>query len=110
MSGSSPKGRLVGLVVVAVAASLAFRYAPVPPPQREPEHEEGKGGKSPATISFADSIRVEPVPGPSAIASFDSERVWSTRDDWEPAIAADPTTSDIYQMTTRYDGPKPCNG
>ena len=111
MSGS-PKGRLVGLVLVAVAVSLAARYATAPKPTGESAraHEEGKGRKVPATVSFADSIRVDAVPEPSAIAAFDSERVWSTFDDWEPAIAADPTTSDIYQMTTRYDGPKPCNG
>jgi hypothetical protein len=32
-----------------------------------------------------------------------------TFDDWEPAIAADPTSAYVYILTTRY-GPKPCSG
>jgi hypothetical protein len=34
--------------------------------------------------------------------------VWSGFDDWEPAVAATRSSSWVYQMTTRYDGPKPC--
>ena len=42
-------------------------------------------------------------------SGFDSERLWSTGDDWEPAIAADPSSSRVYQATTRYGGPKACS-
>ena len=28
-------------------------------------------------------------------SGFDSERLWSTGDDWEPAIAADPSSSRV---------------
>ena len=31
-------------------------------------------------------------------------------DDWEPAVAADPTSSFVYLITTRYGEPKPCPG
>jgi hypothetical protein len=31
-------------------------------------------------------------------------------DDWEPAIAADPKSSFVYLLTTRYGEPKPCPG
>lgn len=39
---------------------------------------------------------------------FEQERLWSVYDDWEPALAVDPVSADVYQITTRYDGPKPC--
>lgn len=31
-------------------------------------------------------------------------------DDWEPAIAADPNSTYVYALTTRYGIPKPCKG
>jgi hypothetical protein len=31
-------------------------------------------------------------------------------DDWEPAIAADPTSGFVYLLSTRYAAPKPCPG
>ncbi len=43
------------------------------------------------------------------MSTFASERLWSTNNDWEPAIAVDPSSSYVYQLTTRYDGPAPCN-
>src|SRR5688572_19292021 len=72
---------------------------------------EGHARKTWSGRSFKNAIVVEAAPTASPSApGFDSERVWSGFDDWEPAIAADPSTSDVYQMTTRYDGPKPCKG
>ncbi len=51
---------------------------------------------------------VEPAPWPSpAGTGFESERVWSAFDDWEPAVAADPAAPFVYQLTTRYQGPLP---
>jgi len=45
-----------------------------------------------------------------AAAGFESERLWSAYDDWEPALAVDPVNpSYVYQLTTRYNGPAPCN-
>lgn len=55
---------------------------------------------------------VAPAPAPSASRrahGFDVERVWSVYNDWEPALAVDPGSSYVYQLTTRYDGPAPCN-
>jgi hypothetical protein len=47
---------------------------------------------------------VEREPRRSAIApGFDSERVWSGVDDWEPALAADRNSSYVYQVTTRLN-------
>ena len=38
--------------------------------------------------------------------SWDSERLWSQHVDWEPVVAADPATPDVYQLTTRYYAPE----
>ncbi len=50
-----------------------------------------------------------PTPPPSG-GGFDNERLWGPRNDWEPAVAADPSSAYLYQLTTRYDGPAPCTG
>src|SRR5262245_25695693 len=71
---------------------------------------EGERKKISSGKSFANQTRVDALPRESmSAAGFASERVWSGEDDWEPAIAADPSTSYVYQLTTRYTGPKPCN-
>jgi hypothetical protein len=36
------------------------------------------------------------------------ERRWSRHNDWEPNIAADPSSPWLYQMTTQYGGPSAC--
>lgn len=42
-------------------------------------------------------------------AGWQSEQVWNAgQNDWEPAIATDPSSSWVYQATTRYGGPKAC--
>jgi hypothetical protein len=78
---------------------------------------EGKGGDpdrdvAGARIAAFHGKTVKQVAGQavSAPSGFDSERLWSTGDDWEPAIAFDPSpgSSYVYQMTTRYGGPKAC--
>ncbi len=49
-------------------------------------------------------------PAKAAAPGWDPEKVWSaTSDDWEPAIAAAPNSSRVFQLTTRYDGPKACS-
>jgi hypothetical protein len=41
--------------------------------------------------------------------AFSSEAVWnSATDDWEPTVAADPSSAYVYEMTTRYGGSKVC--
>jgi hypothetical protein len=109
MSAESWKG-LPGLLRVAAAGACAALVVSLSGGTGDRE-EKGKGGKQPSTVSYLDAVSVEAAPAPSSVTvGFAAERVWSGFDDWEPAIAADPLTSDIYQMTTRYDGPKPCNG
>jgi hypothetical protein len=91
------------LIVLLAGCSVAQRSGP----GRE---IEGEAKKISTGLSFAESTIVQAAPSPSAAApGFDSERVWSGEDDWEPAIAADPVNSNyVYQMTTRYSGPPAC--
>ena len=74
-------------------------------PERRGETKKVWAGKS-----YRNQTVVEAAPAPAAAAGFDSERVWSGEDDWEPAVAADPSSNWVYQMTTRYSGPKACKG
>ena len=42
-------------------------------------------------------------------SGFSREAVWNAAtDDWEPTVATAPTSSWVYEMTTRYGGPKMC--
>ena len=46
-----------------------------------------------------------PIPNPG----WTTERVWKVgADDWEPAIAADPSAPYVYTLSTRYTGPARC--
>ena len=74
------------------------------------DDHDGEKKKRSTGRSYIKETRVEKFPKVSTITTaFAAERVWSGQDDWEPAIAADPSSSYVYQMTTRYTGPKPCN-
>jgi hypothetical protein len=57
--------------------------------------------------AFHASPAIEARPRPAG-DGFDVARVWGGYDDWEPVTAADPSTHDVYQMTTRLGGPKAC--
>jgi hypothetical protein len=96
---------LVGVAALAAGIGLAGLAA------GRGGERDGRGEKRGTGRSFVRRTVVAPAPTLSPkVAGFDSERAWSGQDDWEPAIAADPITSDVYQMTTRYSGPKPCKG
>ena len=73
--------------------------------------EDGKTKKTWSGISYQKQTVIQSAPAVSLSApGWDSERAWSGFDDWEPAIAADPSSTYVYQLTTRYNGPKACNG
>jgi hypothetical protein len=39
---------------------------------------------------------------PTATPTFANETLWSSSDDWEPNVATDPSSSYVYEVTTRY--------
>ena len=60
-------------------------------------------------LSFIGETKVELTPVPAAAPGWFSETAASGQDDWEPAIAVDPGNANlVYQLITRYTGPKPC--
>ncbi len=76
---------------------------------KETQRAEGKAKNRGGVAPPGDEIAVIVRPSASLTAQgFESERVWSGYDDWEPAIAVDSALNHVYQLTTRYGGPKAC--
>jgi len=49
-------------------------------------------------------------PGPKVAApGWGNEKVFSKYNDWEPNVAADPSSGYVYMLTTQYGGPRACN-
>jgi hypothetical protein len=67
------------------------------------EGEEDDKFRKPASgRDYTKHTVVETEPRRSQVApGFDVERVWSGKDDWEPAIAADRNAPYVYHVTTR---------
>ncbi len=53
--------------------------------------------------SGARATSTGPVTAKAPAAGFASEALWSSSDDWEPNVATDPSSSYVYEMTTRYN-------
>lgn len=94
------------LVMVLWVAGCTVAGSEMSKQKREPGEPGKKIGSG---LSYAGQTSVEATPTPAAASGWDSERVASGQDDWEPAVAADPGNANyIYQLVTRYTGPKPC--
>lgn len=92
------------LPVAALLLGVTLLVQPVAPRIAAGEADKAGSGRS-----LAGQLTVEGQPAPSGRnAGFDRARLWSEFDDWEPAIAADPSSAYVYQLTTRYDGPPAC--
>jgi hypothetical protein len=82
--------------------------------EAEGEGEEGDADRAvaPERIAAAAELKGAKASAPVAAAAapgWQSEQVWNAaRNDWEPAVATDPSSSWAYQLTTRYGGPKAC--
>lgn len=72
-----------------------------------PKLYRGEARKEGSGISQMGQLHIETEPAATGFG-FEIERLWSEYDDWEPTVAVDPNSGYLYQMTTRYDGPKPC--
>jgi len=107
------------LIVLAVASAAIAGYA-FPPwssqhqSERDTDRLDQQGKRPEKTYtgrSFASQTRIVRQSSASATATgFDSERVWSGNDDWEPTVALQPNSNIVYQLTTRYNGAKACTG
>src|SRR3954470_20544996 len=82
--------------------------------EEEADGEEGDADRAvaPARIEAAADAKgrkAATVNAAAAPAGWQSEQVWNAaRHDWEPAVATDPSSSRVYELTTRYGGPKAC--
>jgi hypothetical protein len=95
-------------VIAALAAIIGVIF--VLKDYKERQERPGETKKVWSGKSYKAQTEVVKAPSPSrAAAGWSSERVWSGEDDWEPAIAVDPSGTFVYQMTTRYSGPRPCS-
>ncbi len=102
------KGLGLALLLAIAVTGCAVEHAEMT--KARPEGPRIDDGKKPSSgQSYIDATRVELAPVPAAAPGWDVERVASGEDDWEPAVAADPMNPNyIYQLITRYTGPKPC--
>jgi len=101
-SGAKVLKWLLPVAVLLLGVGLVAR--PVAPRARVGESDKIGSGRT-----QAGQVTVETQPAASRRnAGFERARLWSEFDDWEPAVAADPSSDTVYQLTTRYDGPPPC--
>ncbi|OLE67368.1 MAG: hypothetical protein AUG09_02800 [Acidobacteria bacterium 13_1_20CM_2_68_7] len=98
------------LAVPLAALALLVAGCSVARSEMSKARDVGEKKKTSTGLSYVEQTTVEAAPAPAAPpGGWDSERVMSGQDDWEPAVGADPMNSNyVYQLTTRYTGPKPC--
>lgn len=103
-TGRRPIGRALFLLLwLALGVLLLLNRAEPGTTTGEAEKTTGSGR------SFVGQVEIARRPNASPLNPlFAASRAWSGEDDWEPAVAADPSSSYIYQMTTRYSGPAAC--
>jgi len=71
--------------------------------ERPGEHRKRYTAKN-----FVGQVELAQMPRGSAYTpGFETERLWSDQDDWEPFVAVDPRAPYVYQLTTRYAWPQP---
>ncbi len=107
--------RMAGLLaILALAASVSMAIRAPAGGRAEPraasreESEERVEQARRLLQPIAEPTRASAVSQAPA-AGWQSESLWSaTSNDWEPAIAAAPNSSWVYEATTRYGGPKAC--
>ncbi len=92
-------------VAVALGGLLAAGTGLLAGQDAAPKPKKPGSGLSVSGLSASPEAAAAPAP-----SGFDIERVASAYDDWEPAVATDPMTSYVYQITTRYSGPAACKG
>ena len=73
----------------------------------EQAKEQGKAGQSGKRTYVKAAPGAAPAPGGTWVGEVPID---PTADDWEPAIATDPSAPWVYVLTTRYGQAKPCPG
>ena len=99
-----PRAAILVLWVAIGVGLLLARPAPGLSTGGEAEKTTGSGRSFAGQVELAARPRASPLH-----PAFDAARLWSGEDDWEPAVAADPSSDYVYQLTTRYTGAAACH-
>ena len=107
-------------IVVAVAVTDQSPPSETRGPARAPEaieEAEEQEEKTELRLEALAEARAEGIAGKTGritgapAPGWAGEQLMDPRaDDWEPAVAADPNSTFVYLLTTRYGEPKPCPG
>ena len=111
---------LVSLAVVAAALTVASGGATAPPRSHARGAATEAQEQATTTQQRLDALRAarqaglfgerEAVQARPAAGWLGERLLNAGTDDWEPAVAADPSAPWVYVLTTRYGQPKPCPG
>src|ERR1700712_1376658 len=93
--------RLIAAATFAGAAVL-FLYGLSDYTAQHRRHGERKEEWSGREYVAETAIEANPA-GSATAPGWETERAWSGHDDWEPFVAADRSSSFVYQMTTRFN-------
>jgi hypothetical protein len=106
------RSRTAALIVLILAAASAADAGerPLLREEREEMRERTRArlealeeARRDGTLGIIEPVRRKKAPG------WAGSRIWRRRtDDWEPALAADPSSSYVYLLTTRYGWRKAC--
>ncbi|HSL16258.1 MAG TPA: exo-alpha-sialidase [Actinomycetota bacterium] len=118
-------GVVLAVIGIAGAIRLADDGAKAPEARaRAPETLDPEGIEEAEEQRETTADRLDALARARAAGRFDRERITGTpapgwagerlmnarTDDWEPALAADPSAPFVYLLATRYGEPKPCPG
>jgi hypothetical protein len=102
--------RLAAVLLCLAAVTAACSSTPTD--RASSDKGDADQAVGPARIAAAGELRdataapIKRAPAPG----WQSETLWSaTNNDWEPSVAADPSSNWVYQATTRYGGTKACS-
>ena len=111
---------VISLVVLAAALSVAINGATVPNISRTRGGAEEAAEQAATTQQRLDALRAarqagtfgrrEAIVSQPAAGWLGERLLHPGTDDWEPAVAADPSSPWVYVLATRYGQPKPCAG
>ena len=97
--GGPTSGAMAALLVSLAVVFVFLR--PVSSIQA-PAHGERKERSTGREFLAETDVQKTPIPS-AVMPGWDSERVWSGHDDWEPFVAADRSSNYVYQMVTRFN-------
>ena len=118
----------LALIVVAVALLSVFALRPAASsgidPRGGPKADDGGAAEAAEQAestaerneAFEEARRAgksgqQRPPGAAPTTGWTGQQPMDTTwDDWEPAVATDPSAPFVYALTTRYGAPKPCSG